>query len=827
MSQSGGAVSTGPGLVRVALPLPLDRIFTYSAPNGIPPAGTRVVVPFRNRHRIGWSLGKDPGAPPKGVRPIGAVLESEPSATPAMLRLCEWVADYYLAPLGIAIRAAMPSVLSDSSRDFIALTDKIPAQVLSPNQRILVEALQASEGPRQVQALAKALGVRSLWAPVRELEALGLLRHTVVPPGRATVLMRNVVRIAHWIETLDEREALEKRAPKQAEAYLALERSGGSAVQAVLTGQGISAAALTGLAKKGVVSIQREEVERDPFAATSLEEEERPPLTGPQEASLRALTAASESGDSTPFLLHGITGSGKTRVYVEALATQRERGKGGIVLVPEISLTPQTVQRFRRRFGDDVAVLHSGLSDGERYDQWRALAEGRKRIAVGARSAVFAPVHDLGLIVVDEEHDGSYKQSDAPRYNARDLAVVRARMEGAVCVLGSATPSLESWVNAKGGKYHLLELPDRVGTSKLPPVRMVDLRAGRKKGARNTGDRGRGESLVVLGDDLLTAVDQRLERSEQTILLLNRRGYSSFLSCPDCGEVPYCPECAVSLTYHRGRRSLMCHHCRHTEPVPARCTRCGSDGMSNRGLGTEQVEHVVSTAFPGARIARMDVDTTSGKWAHREILERVEKGEVDILLGTQMIAKGLDFERVTLVGVINADVGLHLPDFRASERTFQLLSQVAGRAGRGALGGEVILQTAMPGHYILKAAAKHDYHAFAEEELAERQATVYPPFTRLANVIFSSPDQAHAADAAEAAAAWLRAAVHSSRHPIRITGPAPSPIERLHGRWRWHLMTSCGSAAVLGAFLRSFLERSPRPKGEVRTIIDRDPTAVL
>lgn len=822
------AAGPAPGLVRVALPLPMDRVFTYSAPDGVPPAGTRVLVPFRAGSRIGWSLGADPGAPPKGVRPIQAAVETEPSASPEILALCRWVADYYIAPLGIAIRAAMPSVLSDHSRDFVQPTGLVVERSLTANQQAVLDALMAAGGPRQIKSLAKDVGVRSIWGPVRELEALGLLRHTVVPPGRPSIIRRNVAYLVRWIETLEERDALHRRAPRQAEAYLALERAGGKALQTALTAEGVAPSALKALAKKGIVEVRREEVERDPFAHDAPLVDARPPLTSAQESALGALTAAAGASTSVPFLLHGVTGSGKTRVYVEALAAVMEAGKGGIVLVPEISLTPQTVHRFRSRFGDAVAVLHSGLSDGERYDQWRALAAGRKRIAVGARSAVFAPVHDLGLIVVDEEHDGSYKQSDAPRYNARDLAVVRARMEGAVCVLGSATPSLESWVNAQAGKYTLLELPDRVGESRLPPVHIVDLKKGRSSGSGQEADRGRGDNTTVLGEELLAAVDERLARGEQTILLLNRRGYSSFLSCPDCGDVPYCPDCAVSLTYHRGRRTLMCHHCRHTEPVPGRCPRCGSAGMSNRGLGTEQVEHVVATAFPGARIARMDVDTTSGKWAHREILERVEKGEVDILLGTQMIAKGLDFERVTLVGVVNADVGLHLPDFRASERTFQLLSQVAGRAGRGALGGEVILQTAMPAHYILKTASHHDYHGFAEQELAERKATVYPPYTRLTNVVFSSPDQGHAAAAAEQAERWMRTRIRVEPfRSIRITGPAPSPIERLHGRWRWHLMVSCGSARLLGQFLRLFLQERKGTKGDVRTILDRDPTAVL
>jgi primosomal protein N' (replication factor Y) (superfamily II helicase) len=449
------------------------------------------------------------------------------------------------------------------------------------------------------------------------------------------------------------------------------------------------------------------------------------------------------------------------------------RNRGAIVLVPEISLTPQTVSRFRAEFGDQVAVLHSALSDGERFDAWRQLRRGEKLIAVGARSAVFAPVPRLGAIVVDEEHDGSYKQSEAPRYQARDVAVVRAARTGAVCVLGSATPSLESWQNARNGKFHLLSLVHRVGGGALPPVRVVDLKKVWRKGGGEgeaSGVRGgRGASggtaspegrvgAGVLSPELVEGVRERLRRGEQVILLLNRRGYSNFVQCRECGEVWRCTACSVSLTFHRTTGRLLCHYCRHEEPTPARCDRCGSKDLSFKGMGTEQVERIVAETFPGARIARMDVDTTSGKWSHHEILGRVERGEVDILLGTQMIAKGLDFPRVTLVGVVNADVGIHLPDFRASERTFQLLSQVAGRTGRGPLGGEVVVQTSLPEHYAVRAALGHDYLAFAQRELRERTNPSYPPHTRLANVVSSSPWEEEAAREAERSAAWVREA---------------------------------------------------------------------
>jgi primosomal protein N' (replication factor Y) len=501
-------------------------------------------------------------------------------------------------------------------------------------------------------------------------------------------------------------------------------------------------------------------------------------------------------------------------------------GRGAIVLVPEISLTPQTVSRFRAHFGDDVAVLHSGLSQGERYDAWRQLRSGERRVAVGARSALFAPIPRLGAIVVDEEHDGSYKQSDAPRYHARDLAVVRASLTGATCVLGSATPSLETWANARKGKFALTELPERVGGGRLPPVRVVDLRRERKR-AQEAGEAS-GPGGGVLSRPLVEAAEGVLARGEQVILLLNRRGYSSFVQCRECGDVSQCVHCSISLTYHRLGSRLVCHHCRYEEGAPDRCARCGSKDLSFRGLGTEQVERVVAETFPGARIARMDVDTTSGKWAHHEILGRVERGEVDILLGTQMIAKGLDFPRVTLVGVVNADVGIHLPDFRASERTFQLLSQVAGRTGRGHLGGNVVIQTSLPEHYAIQAAVAHDTAAFVAREMEERKRPGYPPWVRLANIILSSPSAEAAADAAQAAAAWTRSWLGRRRlRTVDVVGPAPSPIERLHGRWRWHFLIRSPSAGELGQVLTG-LGRDFQPRGaDVRLALDRDPTQLL
>ncbi|HET9949752.1 MAG TPA: primosomal protein N' [Longimicrobiales bacterium] len=826
-------MSGGACLVEVALPLPIHRTFTYRLEGPAPPPGTRVLVPFRERERIGWVVGPAAGdradgadrAPPE-LRAVLAVLDEQPSVTPEMLSLCRWIAEYYVAPLGIAIRSALPAVLCDASRDYVALARE-PDGDLTPRERRLVGALCARPGPQHVRSLRAALGKRSIWPEIRALRARGIVTHTTVPPAGPAAKVRRVVRIARELGTLAEREEVFGRAGRQREAYELLEAAGREMELAHLVGgKGFSRGVVRGLEEKGLVAVVAEEELRDPFAALPVAPASALTPTPRQRDAIERLVRALDAPRPKPFLLHGITGSGKTLVYIQLLHAVLARGRSAIVLVPEIGLTPQTAARFRAHFGDQVAVLHSGLSEGERYDAWRSLRRGERRIAVGARSALFAPLGALGAIIVDEEHDGSYKQSEAPRYHARDLAIVRAQASGAVCVLGSATPSLESWANARAGKFERLALPERVGGGRLPEVRVLDLRA-RGEGAAARAHVAPGG---VFSAELAAAVRARLARGEQVILLQNRRGYASFVQCRECGEVDRCENCSVSLTFHRVTRRLLCHHCRYELPAPERCARCGSRDLSFRGLGTEQVERVAAELFPEARIARMDVDTTSGKWAHHRILGRVERGEVDILLGTQMIAKGLDFPRVTLVGVINADVGIHLPDFRASERTFQLLAQVAGRAGRGGPGGQVLIQTALPDHYAVRAAVDHDYEAFAERELEERAKPGYPPWSRLVNVVLSSPEQRLAAAAAEDAVRFVRSWLE--RHEgggagVEVVGPAPCPIERLHGRWRWHFLLRSPSPRALGEAARALAEGHRLPAGDVRLALDRDPVALL
>ncbi len=759
----------GPSLVKVALPVPVRRSFTYSVAGEPPPVGARVVVPFRRRTLVGWVLG--PGTEVPRVRAVRSVLDTEPVVGAELLELARWMSDYYVAPMGIVLKAMLPA------------------------------------------RMASAAG------------------------NRPVPRMRAVVAVTRPIGTLDELEDTFGRAKRQREAYERLQEAGGSLTLAALAENGFSRSVIRGLEAKGLARVTREPFLRDPFGDQPAGDGGKLVPTVAQRGVLERMYTALGDGGGT-FLLHGVTSSGKTLVYIELIRRVLEGGGGAIVLVPEIALTPQTVSRFRGAFGNLVAVLHSGLSDGERHDAWSQLRSGDRRIAIGPRSAVFAPVADVGAIVVDEEHDGSYKQSESPRYHARDVAVVRAARNRALCVLGSATPSLESWLNARGGKYALLELPDRVGGGVLPDVRVVDLRSRpdpAAQGSAGSAERSVGASAPdsrtlpadppprTLSPRLTDALRRRLERGEQTILLLNRRGYASFALCEACGAVGECFQCSVSMTLHRGRGLMICHHCGHTEAPARQCAHCGSRDLSFGGLGTEQVERILLQCFPGARVARMDVDTTRGKWSHRDILDRVRAGKVDILLGTQMIAKGLDFPRVTLVGVINADIGLHLPDFRSCERTFQLLAQVAGRAGRAHLPGEVIVQTYVPEHYVIRAAVAHDYRGFADRELETRRDPAYPPRLRMARILLSSPVQKDALASAERLGRWLR----GRRGPWPdVLGPAPAPIEKLHGRFRWHVLLRGGVSAV-GRALHAVAEDF-RPVGaDVRVSLDRDPQQLM
>jgi primosomal protein N' (replication factor Y) (superfamily II helicase) len=539
-----------------------------------------------------------------------------------------------------------------------------------------------------------------------------------------------------------------------------------------------------------------------------------------QQAAFEAIAAQIRACAYGTFLLHGVTGSGKTEVYVAALREALEAGRTGLVLVPEIALTPQTVRRFRAPFGDRVAVVHSRMSNGERYDVWRSIREGRYPIVIGPRSAIFAPVDNLGLVVVDEEHEASYKQFDpAPRYHARDVAVVRARLNGAVCVLGSATPSLESWHNAHAGKYRLLSMPKRVPlpggeTAKLPPVEVVDLARERK---RHRLDGALSEALVA-------AIGPRVAKGEGVILLQNRRGYAPVVECRSCGWTPRCRHCAVTLTYHKAKAHLRCHYCGYAIRRPAACASCGEADLAFQGVGTQRVEEELAMRFPGLRVVRMDLDTTGTKGAHARLLDRFAAGEADVLLGTQMVAKGLDFARVTLVGVVNADSGLLLPDFRAAERTFQLLTQVAGRAGRAEAPGAVIFQTRTPDNPAITFAQRHDYAGFARRELQEREMLGYPPFGRVVAAEFRGYDEAatHAF-----ARQWTDTLIEMAGSAVEVLGPQPALVGRVQRLYRVHTVLKVPAGAPpVQPLLRRVVAACPAPS-RIRVALDVDAMGVF
>ena len=744
-------------LIRVALPLPLHRLFTYRLDDGPAPVrGTRVVVPFGRRRLVGFAV-ESTDLEPEGVtlKRIQRVVDEAPVLSETEWALAEWMARYYVAPLGLVLKLYFPAgSTGDADRD---------ERVDGAPQRLHVLPMPPppeAERAATEAALARAPQQRRLWRAALELEA--------------------PVEQAALCEALD-----------------------------------VSSAVAAALVAKGLLRVEVREVSLDPYgrggALPEVAEEGEP--TAEQTAAIREIRAALAAGGGPPFLLQGITGSGKTRVYVEAVAAALERNGRAIVLVPEIGLAAPTVARFRARFGDRVAVLHSGLSRGERASAWSRVRSGEATVVVGARSALFAPVGRAALVIVDEEHETAYKQDETPRYLARDVAVYRASLEGGVAILGSATPSLETRSNSDAGKYRRLSLPGRIAGRPLPAVEVVDL-------AREGAIVGPGLSDVLEG-----ALAEALDAGDQALLFLNRRGFASFVQCVDCGWVGACPNCRISLTFHRGSPRLLCHYCDHREPVPDACPACSGRGLDTRGLGTQQVEAAVAARFPGARIERMDLDTTGAKWSHARLYRAMQAREIDVLVGTQMIAKGFDLPGVALVGVVSADTALHFPDFRSTERTFQLLVQVAGRAGRGERPGRVVLQTYLPEHFVITAAAAHDYEAFYRRETPDREALGYPPARRIANVVASGTD------ADQVAAAIGRVADHVAAAAVEglaLVGPAPCPLERLRGRWRHHALLKAESPATLERALWDLARREDELAGNaVRLEIDRDPMSLL
>jgi primosomal protein N' (replication factor Y) (superfamily II helicase) len=716
--------------------------------------------------------------------------------------------------VGVGSRVRVPFREKSALATVVAVTEQSEAKGIRLIEAVVGEAPILSE---QLLELGRWISayyccaietvMRSLLPQVIRRAEVGWKKQLFVQPGRK-------------IDN-EELEKLRKRAPRQAELLEAILRSEAPTRASQLLRQtSLDNQTLRALVKRGLVELREEAVVRDPHADEQFIATSNLILNQEQTHALKEITQALDSPEkSRPILLHGVTGSGKTEIYLQAIRAALDRGRTAIVLVPEISLTPQTVERFKGRFADvqdAVAVLHSHLSEGERHDEWHKIHSGRARIAIGARSAVFAPLKNLGLIVVDEEHETTYKQEEAPRYHARDVAIVRAKIEKCVAVLGSATPSLESYHNAAIGKYQLVTLTQRIDEKQMPLMRVVDLRQERRK----------EKSATILSEKLRAAIADRLEKREQTILFLNRRGFSTSLLCSDCGEARNCPNCSVALTFHRhpavaGR--LSCHLCGHTAAVPKKCPACGKDTLIYAGFGTERVESTVSQIFPKAVVRRMDADSMTRKEAYRETLRNFRTGRIDILVGTQMIAKGLHFPNVTLVGIINADLALHLPDFRAGERTFQLLTQVAGRAGRGETSGEVFVQTYTPFSPSIQFARHHDFAGYFQQELEFRERCGFPPFKHAVLITVRSAHEGRAKLSAETLQRRLKEALPEEF----ILGDAtPAPLEKLQGQFRFHILVRGEAIMRLSRLVRETVDKLPFPE-DVTVTIDVDPYQLL
>lgn len=805
--------------------------FTYNIPEelqGRIKVGSLVVVPFGNRRLYGVVVTLSDASPVPETKPIRSLVDPDPVLSPQHIELARWMRDEYLASLYECLELMLPPGVVGHSDLRVALkgpVDMEDAPRTDAQARLL--RLLMRRGPLQGNQLDSALRGVDWRAASQQLARRGIVTREsfLAPPAVQPKLVEHV----QLVQGVDVTRAIDGLRSAYYPPIIELLRAERTTVPVswLYEETGCTRYHLQKLEERGVLTFSEREVWRDPLEGDVFITTEPPPLTSDQDEVWRVIREAIDRQAMAPqtqvsrenlrggtdpgaFLLHGVTGSGKTEIYLRAVAAVLEQGCKAIILVPEISLTPQTVARFAGRFPQRVAVLHSALTDGERYDTWRRARDGLVDIVVGPRSALFAPLSPLGLIVLDEEHDDSYKQTaPRPRYHTRDAALRLGRLLGATVVLGSATPSLMSYQRAKEGKLDLLEMPRRIiGHRKrlqelqarhhlaatkyraigsagsdarylpLPPVQIVDLRAELRAGNRS-----------IFSLPLQRVMDRALEQGEQAILFLNRRGSATHVVCRDCGHVLRCPRCGVPLTYHSRRSQLVCHHCNHREPQPERCPRCGGTRIRYFGLGTERLENAVRRRWADARLLRWDRDTAETHEAHRTILERFSSGAADILIGTQMITKGLDLPMVTVVGVISADTALNLPDFRSSERTFQLLTQVAGRAGRGLLGGQVIIQTYHPDHYAIVAASEHDYEGFAHQELAFRREQGYPPYSRLAKLVYENTDYYRAESIARELSATLRRALARAGIPVtNLIGPAPPFFSRLRGRYRWQIL---------------------------------------
>ncbi|ETT57191.1 primosomal protein N' [Paenibacillus sp. FSL H8-0457] len=840
-------------MARVIVDVPskdTDRPFDYLIPEELRPwveVGSRVGVPFGHRTLQGFvvSLHPRPEMDTAKMKPIQEVLDVMPPLSPELIELGEWMKERYACRYISALQSMLPTALKGKAERYISLGE--PDAGLSDESGGLFALLPESELEQEIIRFVSQRGEVSLQQLTRAFPDAAATVKALIGRGRLSEfqqikdkLQKKTMKAVELAVSSEEAHvalaSFPAKAQRQKEVLqyiVEMEDFLPISQKDLLQTLGVTAGTVKALADKGLITLEDVEVFRDPYRGRHFTPSAPLALTPEQQAVYRSIVRKLDERKHGAFLLHGVTGSGKTEIYLQTIQRCMDQERQAIVLVPEISLTPQMVERFKARFGDRVAVMHSRLSDGERYDEWRKIREGRASVVVGARSAVFAPFDRLGLIIMDEEHESSYKQEETPKYHARDVAIHRASLTGAAVILGSATPSLESYHAARSQAQddfapHLLEMPSRALGNQLPAVQVVDMREELREGNRSMFSRS-----------LHAAISARLERGEQTVLLLNRRGYSTFVMCRSCGYVAGCPECDISLTYHQKSNNLRCHYCGYAAQAPEVCPDCGSEHIRYFGTGTQRVEEELAKLFPGIRVIRMDVDTTTEKGSHEKLLKQFRDKKGDVLLGTQMVAKGLDFPDVTLVGVITADSALNLPDFRAAEKTFQLLTQVAGRAGRHQLPGEVVIQSYTPEHYSIIHASSHDYLSFVKDELKHRKALHYPPYCRLILVTLSHEQLPLLVRLAENFAAaiksesdrrgWFGSLDRFDASALDILGPVASPIPRLKNRYRFQCMIKWRGTMDAVSLVRSVAEKlqDSARDGKLQISIDVDPQMLM
>jgi primosomal protein N' (replication factor Y) len=811
----------------VAVPVHVRQTFTYRLPGDMASrasVGCRVLVPFGKKFLTAFIVdvheSQQSDVDESDIKEVEELLDESPIITPEIMELTRWISDYYFAPWGECLRAALPAGAISVSEQMLSLTEagrdalahSRDARHSSSKQRAL--ELVAGEVFLPSRQLERELERPRAATLVRQLAREGLISVSQrIAETRMKPKLQNVVRLLDNVDGRDQKPLSEKQV-RVVEVLASL--SEGMPFSDLLETADVSSSVVRTLEKRGMVEVIAREVRRDPLSHISEDRAAPVTLTGEQQHALDQIVGKISDRQYATFLLHGITSSGKTEIYIRAMREAVNRGLTALMLVPEISLTPVFSRRLREQFGEAVAILHSSLSEGERTDEWRRIKDGHARVVIGTRSAVFAPLRELGLVIVDEEHDGSYKQDETPRYHGRDTAIVRASKAGAVVVLGSATPSVESFHNAHAGKYTYLRLKTRYGDRPLADVITVDMREVFKR-------HGKAQTL---SDELKTAIGETFARGEQAMILLNRRGFSSFLLCRSCGLAIHCPNCDVTLTYHRYNSSLQCHYCNFVRPVPRVCDACEGEYIHYVGLGTEQLEAMLKEIFPEMNIARLDRDTTRRRGSFEQIIMEFAGGGIDLLVGTQMIAKGHDFHNVTLVGVVSVDAGLGLPDFRAAERTFQLLTQVAGRAGRGDRPGRVIIQTYHPEHYSLVCARDQNYEEFYRREIVFRRTMHYPPFSALINVLVHDKDYDRANSTAMDFARELREAAKGSG--LRVLGPAPAAISRIKSEYRFQVLIKAQSRARAREALDIAMDRATAAGHNPRSIsVEVDPMNLM